>query len=91
VCLCVCVVCLSTHVCGCVCEREIKRESARAREMIVAGMLEMHALDMTHTWMSHAQKRVSLTISVTHYCNGVATISRLLKIVGLFFRIWSLL
>jgi len=43
---------------------------------------------MLHMWMSHVTDKTESRCVV---CNGVATISRLLKIVGLFCRISSVL
>ena len=43
---------------------------------------------MSHIWMTHAHQEASSQIS-NHY--GVAMISRLFEIIGLFCRIWSLL
>jgi len=48
-----------------------------------------HVTESCHIWMSHITRLFHKCYSVMSY--GVATISRLLKIISLFCRIWSLL
>jgi len=80
---------LCVHVCVCVCMCDTQRVCVRERASGIRDKLRhtctMQILPVCISYVTHVH------LYICRMCYGVATISRLLKIIGLFFRISSLL